>query len=144
MKIIKKENEQVVPSIFPFRTECEYCNTELELDESDAHIGSYGLYDYVCPCCKMKNELDDGINLNKDNLQFPIHYYSFKDGKNISDEEIDKWVKQGIKYLEEHTDEYSWSVGTGDSKVFVQKFDEDNEYSITVCKGYYEVEIPIK
>jgi hypothetical protein len=143
MKIIKKETESV-PSIFPIRTKCKYCNTELEVEESDAHIGSYGLYDYICPCCKTKNELDDGIDLNKDNLQFPIHYYSFKNGKEVQDEEIDKWVKKGIKYLEEHTNEDLWHTGTGDSKVFVQKFDGDNEYSITVCKGYYEVEIPIE
>src|SRR5574344_1281366 len=94
MKIIKKENEQIVPSIFPFRTECEYCNTELELDESDVHIGSYGLYDYICPCCKMKNTIDDGIDLTKDNLQFPIHYYSFKDGKDIPDEKKNKVQKK--------------------------------------------------
>ena len=144
MKIIKKENEQIKPSIFPFITKCEYCDTELELDESDVHIGSCGLYDYICPCCNMKNELDEGIELNKNNLQFPIHYYSFENGKEVNDEEINKWVKQGIEYLEEHIDEYLWFTGTGDSKVFVQKFDGDNEYSITVCKNYYEVEIPIK
>ena len=144
MKIIKKENEQIVPSIFPFRTECEYCNTELELDESDAHIGSYGLYDYVCPCCEMKNKLDDGIDLNKDNLQFPVHYYSFENGNEVQDEKIDKWVKKGIEYLEEHTDEYLYCTGTGNSKVFVQKLEGDNVYSITVCRDYYEVEIPIK
>ena len=143
MKIIKK-NEQIKPSIFPFITKCEYCDTELELDESDVHIGFYGLYDYICPCCNKKNELDEGIELNKNNLQFPIHYYSFENGKEINDEEINKWVKRGIEYLEEHTDEYLWFTGTGDSKVFVQKLDGDNEYSITVCKNYYEVEIPIK
>lgn len=77
MKIIKK-NEQIKPSIFPFITKCEYCGAELELDESDVHIGSYGLYDYICPCCNKKNKLGD------------------------------------------------------------------NEYSITVCKNYCEVEIPIK
>ena len=92
----------------------------------------------------MKNKLDEGIDLNKDNLQFPIHYYSFENGKEVNDEEINKWVKQGIEYLEEHIDEYLWFTGTGDSKVFVQKFDGDNEYSITVCKNYYEIEIPIK
>ena len=53
-------------------------------------------------------------------------------------------LRQQIEYLEEHIDEYLWFTGTGDSKVFVQKFDGDNEYSITVCKNYYEVEIPIK
>ena len=144
MKIIKKENEQVVPSTFPFRTKCEYCNTELEIDESDVYIGSYGFYDYVCPCCKMKNELDEGIDLTKDNLQFPIHYYSFKDGKNISGVEINKWVKQCIEYLENHKDEYIYYIGTRNTKVFVQKVEGDNTYSITVCKGYYGVEITIE
>ena len=143
MKIIKKETKSV-PSIFPIRTKCEYCNTELEVEESDTHIGSYGLYDYICPCCDIKNELDEGINLNKDNLQFPIHYYSFENGKEVQDEEINKWVKKGIKHLEEHTNEDLWHTGTGNTKVFVQKFEEDNKYSITICKGYYEVEIPIE
>ena len=144
MKIIKKENGQIKPSIFPFITKCEYCGTELELDESDVHIGSYGLYDYICPCCNMKNKLDEGIDLNKDNLQFPIHYYSFENGKEVQDEKIDKWVKKGIEYLEEHTDEYLYCTGTGNSKVFVQKLEGDNVYSITMCRDYYEVEIPIK
>ena len=67
-----------------------------------------------------------------------------KNGKEVNDEEINKWVKQGIEYLEEHIDEYLWFTGTGNSKVFVQKLEGDNVYSITVCKNYYEVEIPIK
>ena len=143
MKIIKKETESV-PSIFPIKTKCEYYNAELEVDKEDVHIGEYGLYEYICPCCNIKNTIDDGIDLTKDNLQFPIHYYSFNDGKDISDEKINKWVKECIEKLEEDKESYISWTGTGNTKVFVQKFEEDNEYSITICKGYYEVEIPIK
>src|SRR5574344_224645 len=143
MKIIKNETKSI-PSIFPIKAKCEYCNAELEVDKEDAHIGEYGLYDYIYPCCNMKNTIDDGIDLTKDNLQFPIHYYSFNDGKDIPDEKINKWVKVCIEKLEEDKESYISWTGTGNTKVFVQKFEKDNEYSITVCKGYYEVEIPIK
>ena len=92
----------------------------------------------------MKNTIDDWIDLTKDNLQFLIHYYSFNDGKDIPDEKINKWVKMCIEKLEEDKEAYISWTGTGNTKVFVQKFEEDNSYSITVCKGYYEVEIPIE
>ena len=133
MKIIKNETKSI-PSIFPFRTKCEYCNAELEVDKEDAYTGEYGLYDYICPCCNMKNTIDDGIDLTKDNLQFPIHYHSFNDGKDISNEEVDKWVKECIEKIEKDKESYISWTGTGNTKVFVQKFDGDNEYSVTVSK----------
>ena len=40
--------------------------------------------------------------------------------------------------------ENGWEIytGSGDTMIFVFKFDEDKEYGVYVCKNYYETFIP--
>jgi hypothetical protein len=50
-------------------------------------------------CCGEEIEIDDGIDLTSENLRFPQHYYSFENGKDLSNDEIDKYVKECINAL---------------------------------------------
>ena len=59
----------------------------------------------------------------------------------ISDEEINKWIQQGIEYFRENPEEYSYFMGFGNSMVHMYKFDEDKEYYVIVSKDYESGEI---
>lgn len=54
----------------------------------------------------------------------------------ISDEEINKWIQQGIEYFRENPEEYSYFVASGNSMVHMYKFDGDEEYYVIVSKDY--------
>ena len=54
----------------------------------------------------------------------------------LTDEEINKWIHQGIEYFRENPEEYSYFMGSGNSMVHMYKFDEDKEYYVVVSKDY--------
>lgn len=147
MKVIKnnigKETKKT-KSKFPMKTICEHCGSEIELEENDVEIGQFGLYYFNCPCCGDNSYMNDGINLTSDNLNFPKHYYYFTNKKNVSNEEINQYVKQCINTLRNsiENDFHHTSISTGDTYVGVRKLDEDKEFCITVAKGYYVTTIP--
>lgn len=149
MKVIKNNitkeeyfEEQILK--FPMKVICEHCGSEFELEENDVEIGQFGLYYFTCPCCGDTSYIDNGIELTSENLDFPKHYYDFSDGKNIPNEEINRYVKECINSLRNSTDEnfYHTCTGSGDTIVHVTRYDEDENFVIDVCKNYYEVEIP--
>lgn len=144
MKVIKNNNEKEVKSKFPMKVICEHCESEIELEENDAEVGTYGLYFFTCPCCCGLSEADDGIDLTSENLDFPKHYYHFGNGAHISDKEIDAYVKECINSLRNSTDKnfYHTCTGSGDTIVHVRRYDDDENFVIDVCRNYYEVEIP--
>ena len=154
MKIIKNnanlqdmvEKEKEIKPKFPMKLTCSECGSEFEVDEDDVEVGVMGLYELKngCPCCGEEVEIDDGIDLTSDMLRFPQHYYSFENGVNLSDEEIDKYVKGRIEALRNSDDKtfYSTCTGSGNSFIIVSRYDDDENFCVDVCKGYYEVNIP--
>lgn len=129
-----------------YKITCEHCDSELEVEDDDIQVGTYGNGYVVCPCCGEKtyaDELADYFPLTKDNVKFPTHYYSFNKGVNIDDDTINKLVKECIERFD-HNDENDWCrfAGSGDTMVFVFKFVEDAGYAVYVCKNYYETFIP--
>lgn len=123
---------------------CEFCNKEVQVKDDEMIIGYVGMKSYTCPNCSEINETDDFIDINKDNLIFPTHYYHFKGGVELSDDKINMMVRECIEYLEEHKDtdaEQTRTIGTGDTLITVTR--NDDEYLIVVSKDRYEVEIPI-
>lgn len=146
MKIIKNNttNEKETNSKFPIKVVCEHCGSEIELEERDVEVGANGCYYFNCPCCKEMSYIDNGIELTVDNLNFPQHYYDFSNGRNISNEEINQYVKICIDSLRNSTDKnlYHVSTGTGDTAVHVNRYDDDEALCVQVAKGYYEVHIP--
>ena len=118
---------------------CEHCNSIFELDENDDDIIISDDDDnYVyCPCCGQKVYLYEPNT--KDNIRFPTSYHAFKNGVNIDDEEINKWVKECIEELEKNPEEYFKYIGSGNT--FVVVFNHEDEYYIVVTKNYFDVSI---
>ncbi len=147
MKVIKNNIEKELKETktkFPMKVICEYCGSEIELEESDVGVGAFGVYNFTCPCCGELSSVDDGIELTSENLDFPKHYYHFGDGVHISDDEINKYVKDCINSLRNSTDEnfYHTFTGLGDTIIHVTRYNDDENFVINVCKNYYETEIP--
>lgn len=129
-----------------YKITCEHCNSELEVEDDDIQVGAYGMGYVVCPCCGEEtyaDELADYFSLTKDNVEFPVHYFSSKNAISVNDDTINKWVKECIEKFDPN-DENDWVryIGSGDTMVFVFKFDEDKGYNVYVCKNCYETFIP--
>ena len=130
-----------------YKITCEHCNSELEVEDDDIQVGTYGMGYVVCPCCgeeTYSDELADYFPLTKDNVEFPTHYSSSNKAISVDDDTINKWVKECIEKFDPN-DENDWvrCIGSGDTMVFVFKFDGDGVYQIYICKKYYETFIPI-
>ena len=122
---------------------CEYCSEELH---GEPQVGHLGLKYIHCDHCgeDSYNEEFGEIKLNKDNLNFPQHYYNFNNGKDITDEEINDKVRKCLEYLENNPTEDFVEYGTGNTNICVTRYDGDDEYRVVVSKGYYDTYIPIK
>ena len=125
---------------------CDGCESEFVADKEDTYIGALGCRYVKCPCCGEENGLDDGITLTTENLSFPKHYFSFKNGVKLSNKEVDKYVKECIEALRNSTDNnfYATQTGTGDTHVFVFKYDGDEEYFVYVGRGGYVTHVPFE
>ena len=147
MIVLKDKYKQDESKPKTYKITCENCDSELEVEDDDIQVGAYGMGYVVCPCCGEKtypDELADYFPLAKDNLEFPVHYFSFNNkAVSIDDNTINKWVKECIEEFDPN-DESDWCrfTGSGDTMVFVSKLDEDEEYNVYVCKNYYETFIP--
>lgn len=125
---------------------CERCWSVLEIEARDTYIGALGCRYVKCPCCGEEIVLDDGITLTSENLSFPRHYFSFKDGVILTNKEVDKYVRECIEALRNSKDKnfYATHTGTGNTHVFVFKYDGDEEYFVYVGKGGYETCVPFE
>lgn len=140
MKIIK--NNQV-NSEYPKRIECDYCKSVLEIDKSDLKVGAFGVYEFVCPICKKTNSIDDGVEITIDNLKFPDHFYSSKNGLDRSPDEIKDEIRRGIQYFRKYPEEYFWFTESGNTQICIRNCSEDGDsyYAITVTKDYYSIDL---
>ena len=131
---------------YPMITTCDNCGSDYEIEYDDTYIGALGCRYVKCPCCGHENMMDDGIQLTKDNLKFPDHYFSFANGVKISDEAVDRDVKRCIEALRNSKDKrfYATRAGTGDTHIFVFRYDGDEEYFVYVGKGGYETNVPFE
>lgn len=127
---------------------CENCGSVLEVSREDTHIGYLGLPHVTCPCCNYEMDVeefeDDAINIYASNVKYPTHFtVSSKDftAVEISDEEINKWIQQGIEFLRENKDEYYYFTGSGNTLVHIYRFEGDEEYYVVVSKDYENSEV---
>ena len=121
---------------------CEKCNNLLE---DDIQYGELGVPYIHCEYCGEDNELEDEdyLELTKDNVRFPQHYYNFGRGKSIDNDTINKWVKKCINYLEKNPNEDHIFTASGDTVVHVTRFEGDGTYNVQVCKNYYDTDVKI-
>ena len=137
MKVL--ENKQ-----FPMEITCENCSSKIEIEKDDLHIGYLGMYYVICPVCGKKTYVDEleGAPVTKDTIKFPDHFFYFGDGKDVSTEEIEKEIRQGIEWLRMNPDNFIWSMSYGNMDIHVENYSGDKEYRVVVTKNYYECTVP--
>ena len=143
MKILKKCGGETEKT-FPMKVTCEFCSSELEIEESDLHEGYMGSMYIVCPVCGKNSYVDDIDTppITADTIKFPEHFHYFGDGVDINNEEIQEWIKKAIKWFRENPENFSYSTGTGNTRIHVENFSGDEAYCVVVSKDFYETEIP--
>jgi len=125
------------------KVKCEGCSSTFIIDESDLNIGTYGCKFWSCPYCGQQNLIDDSIELTESNFQFPQHFASYKNGKQISKDTLQKWAQEALSLLDK---DHSFALhASGNSLVFAFKSDYDaHEASVIVCdNGYYETYVSL-
>lgn len=136
---------------YPRFTVCDYCNSELEYEQSDITIGVYGAAQIRCPLCGRNNILDDNeneITLTKDNVKFPthFHYSSVETGAidTCNNEYVKECIQRAIKYFRINKEEFAFYTGSGNTVVCVFRFEGDEEYVVIVSDSHYETFIPFE
>ena len=69
--------------------------------------------------------------------QYPQDFYDFSKGVDITDEEVNKWIKEGIEYLENHKDEVYYAIASGNTIIHISR------YYYNDIKGYYFYDIDV-
>ena len=154
MKVIQnnynkpKQTKKQKSKVEKVKVECKNCGSVLEITRQDTHTGWLGFKYATCPCCNYEIEIeefdDEAETICASNLKYPTHFtVSDKDfgAVEIKDDEINKWIQRGIRFLRENKDEYYYFTGSGNTLVHIYKFDEDQEYYIVISKDYESGEV---
>lgn len=154
MKVLKNNyhSEEITKEVKPdvLTIICDKCDSELEITENDTHIGWLGARFVTCPCCGEESIVEelDGITLNKDNLEFPIHFNRTTKGLRnvveVNSNEIIEEIKRAITYFRENKDEWNWYTSHGDLFLSVYRHPGDEDYFVLVTKDFYETYIPFE
>lgn len=152
MKVLENNynTEKEIEMPYPRELICENCGSKLQYEESDLHMGEYGCMHITCPLCDCDNMLDDNENnimLTVNNIEFPIHFNHTSKESGAKDtcnaDNVKKEIQRAINYFRtnKNENEYSFSTSYGNLYINVMKFDEDEEYHITVSNNFYEMDI---
>ena len=131
---------KVINSNQKYKVKCPTCNSELEFEKEDV-LENWQNYKYItCPNCERSVYLNSK-NYNKvetilGEIKFPEGFDSSENGVEISDKQINEWVKKAVEHLKKESENSFYEICSGDTAVIVLKY-EDNTYSVYVCKGYY-------
>jgi hypothetical protein len=138
IKVINKKTEE--PKIY--KVVCDKCEAQLECEREDVYEGVYGAWYVTCPECGQDVMIDeiDSVELDEHNIEYPKHFYAMsKNAVDISDEKIQRWVRECLTKLKGCEDgEYTF-CGSGNTMVFAFKY--ETEYAIYVTKNYAETSI---
>ena len=132
---------KVINSNQKYKVKCPTCNSELEFEKEDV-LENWQNYKYItCPNCERSVYLNSK-NYNKvetilGEIKFPEGFDSSENGVEISDKQINEWVKKAVEHLKKESENSFYEICSGDTAVIVLKY-EDNTYFVYVCKGYYQ------
>ena len=136
---------------YPRKMTCECCGSELEYEESDLYMGTYGCMHIDCPCCGADNMLDPhekNITLTKDNIRFPLHFHHVcveNGAVDCCEEYFPEYINKAIDYFRQNKDEIFYgSHITGNFYIGVRRWDGDGVYDVTVSKDFYTMDIPFE
>ena len=120
---------------------CLKCSAELEFAFDDTYEGVYGARCLKCPVCRNELITDiDGVDLTSDNIKFPIHFHKMgENAVDIKDEEIQKWIRTGLRAFEIGDAEAFYFCGTGNALMIM--LEQDDAYDIYVMKNYWDCSV---
>lgn len=119
-----------------------YCSNCEHDFVAEPHIGADGSLFATCPECGDEVWVGEGIKLNAKNIEYPTHFFSYKNGVEITDEQVNKWIREAASELNKDVD-YHFISG-GDTLVIALKTEENSsECSVFVCKKYSECNFKI-
>jgi len=117
-------------------TECENCGETLTYEDSDIEYGAFGCGEILCPSCGEITIIENkSIELTANNIEYPKHFTNSTEGKKISDEVINNYIKEALVYMETHDDEYIIR-GFGNMLILITR--EDSYCDIYVCENTVE------
>ena len=122
------------------------CGESLEYDSDDIQWDSINQKDYIeCPVCRAIIYITDSLEktITKFNLKFPDDFDDYSKGKDVGDETINRWIKEGITYLDNNIDETYIYNSSGNALVVILGNEYENEYTIFVSKNYREASVEI-
>lgn len=155
MRIIKCEKTQTYEGK-GYKRICTHCGSELEIEDSDCHIGAYGYWYFTCPCCGKEVNIDRGydcpeLQLTTENLKFPDHFEHTKYQSNnhivdINNLEVVKEINMLIESIRNSDDPDDYFMYSSLSNLFllVHKLQDIEAYYVMVTKDFYETEIPFQ
>lgn len=117
---------------------CERCGSVLEYDFDDVYTGADGCKFITCPVCGEEIMLEnlDPEKITSNTVKYPTHFYDFSNGVDVSDKEINEYIKQVCNNVE--AGEQFSIIATGNTMVCALDFDGDGVIEVIVAKGYRE------
>lgn len=118
---------------------CNFCNTEFFYTENELIDVNEEYIGLICPECGNQIEI---YKIN--DTKFPENFYYFRNGKNVSDNEIQECINKIVENLRKSKDDFDYNnMACGDTIVFGVKFldNDTSTISIYVSKDYYGCEI---
>lgn len=133
IKVWKKEKENKTHF-------CNNCGKTFVVNEIE--YKDYGVPFAHCPFCNIEEEIEEvpSLKINENNLLYPNHFASFKDGVKIENSKIQEWCRECLRNLKEHPDNHFATIGSGDTIVIGKKYED--EIYLYVGKGYEDICIP--
>lgn len=151
MKILKNKSDNPFPNVEcendfkPFKFICENCNSEIEIEteqdieELNGDYYNYGCLYVTCPCCGEITETDEYKDVIYSNLEYPQNFTRPTrkyEVVHIEDDEIQKQIKKGIKWLRENSDRDHWYYECGDTFIIIFNMSGDKCYEVYVTNNY--------
>ena len=122
---------------------CPNCTSIIEFDENDVKYDKeYDEKYVICPCCNV-SITDEYFNreVTLDNIYYPFDFYKYDNSSTVflSNEEINKYIKECINFLKYNPNESYKYIGTGNS--FIIGFNHKDEYYFVVAKNYEDASV---
>lgn len=115
-----------------YQTTCK-CGAVLEYLDLDIQENISGNRVIFCPECLTPIEIDDVTKT----ISYPKDYYDFKDGVDIENNEINKWIKECVNDCKDNGGVSCRASGN----TIVVVIEYEDEYEVIVSKNYSTAEI---
>lgn len=158
MKVLKDNYNNIKTNLnndvnrsYPRVVTCGCCDSEIEYDFDDVYVGALGCAYIECPLCEDEIALEDNensIDLNKDNVEFPTHFFhTCKENGAVdcvNNKEVKKFIKESIEYFRKNKDDAFRFVESGNSFAIIFRHEDDEDYYVIVSKDHYSTYIPFE